>query len=146
MFPVQVLQDLGTTKTLEAALHVAVEPFQRLRPQKPVRRATVSTAERLQGLGGNPLQKEVAFVPQETDLAWSLPLAVENSRMRLSPDLQAPYWRLWGPATFHHGCGPTLAFSMMETFGGPSLRDASEVISHQVARDEQGPWLRARST
>lgn len=146
MFPVQVLQDLGAAETLEAALHVAVEPFQRLRPQKPVRRATVSTAERLQRLGGNPLQKEVALVPRETDLAWPLPLAVENSRMRLSPELQAPHWMLWGPATSHHGCGPTLAFSMMETFGGPSLRDASEAISHQVARDAQGPWLRARPT
>ena len=80
----------------------------------------------------------------ETDPAWPLPLAVESSRMRLNPDLQAPHWMLWGPpATSHHGCGPTLAFSMMETFGGPSLREESEAIRHQVARDAQGPWLRS---
>lgn len=35
MFPVQVLQDLGAAKAFEAALHIIVEPFQRLGPQNP---------------------------------------------------------------------------------------------------------------
>lgn len=35
MFPVQVFQDLGAAEALEAALHIIVEPFQRLGSQEP---------------------------------------------------------------------------------------------------------------
>lgn len=35
MFPVQILQDLGTAEAFETALHIIVEPFQRLSSQEP---------------------------------------------------------------------------------------------------------------
>ena len=99
MFPVQVLQDLGTAKTLEAALHVAVEPFQRLRPQKPVRRAVVSTAEWLQCFGVL-LPLTMGVDPRWPSLRWR-PLVDQASerlseaiRHQVARDAQGPWLRI----------------------------------------------------
>lgn len=49
VLPVESLQNLGAAKPLEAALHIVIIPFERLRPQNPAGRRERRKAGRMVG-------------------------------------------------------------------------------------------------
>lgn len=158
MFPVQVLQDLGAAKAFETALHVIVEPFQRLGSQEPEENTELENRKfqlwnrmvewwmaKSATIFCSSFRRNVAFYfftpwiwagqfaltieSNGSDAVWVLSLAASS--------LAA----LRSPATHRHVSKPKLAFGMIrDTWSNhpscpswypPSPRQVSEVIDFQ---------------